>query len=107
MTDSLCFDEEFDDIDFSIYSNEVIEARYNAAQTMKLSDLQEPPPNRVTDSPCRTRLQANLNINRTPIRSMPSSPRHTPTVLTAQTNWKVVETLLKETKVSFYSFGRY
>lgn len=103
LADSLYFEEDCDETDFSLYSNEVIESRFNTAQNINLTELEELPSHsnlyNVPMSPCKKRLQPNTPI-KSQLRSIPPSPsRHVQSALTAQTNWKVVENLLKEVKV--------
>lgn len=95
------FDDDYEDIDFTIYSDKMIDARFSAAQSINLCELEDMTnPNLLaTMSPSKRRAQSNLSV-RNQVRSIPSSPaKMVSTALTAQTNWKVVESLLKEVKV--------
>jgi len=104
MADSLYIDDDYEEMDFTIYSDKMIEARFNTAQNVNMIELEELPANsnllQVTMSPCKKRIQPNLSV-KGQNKSIPSSPaKMVSTALTAQTNWKVVESLLKEVKVS-------
>lgn len=106
MADSLYIEDDYEEMDFTatIYSDKMIEARFNTAQNVNLTELEEAPNTTVnllsaTMSPCKKRLQGNLPV-KSQVKSIPSSPaKMVSTALTAQTNWKVVESLLKEVKV--------
>ena len=99
MADSLYIEDDYEEMDFTIYSDKMIDARFNMAQSINMAELEELPSSSllpVAMSPYKKRIPLNLSI-----KSIPSSPaKMVSTALTAQTNWKVVESLLKEVKVS-------
>lgn len=105
MVDSMyIYEDDYEEMDFTIYSDKMIEARINAAQTINLAELEDLPNSAsllpIPMSPCKKRLQANLSGKVGQIKSIPSSPaKMVSSALTSQTNWKVVESLLKEVKV--------
>jgi len=41
MADSLYFEEDYDEMDFTIYSEKMIEARFNTAQSINLTELED------------------------------------------------------------------
>ena len=98
MVESLYIEDDYEEMDFTIYSDKMIEARINNAQNVNLVELEDlsnvsllP----VAMSP-KKRLQANISAK----NQIPLSPaKMVSTALTAQTNWKVVESLLKDVKV--------
>lgn len=102
LADSLYLEDDYDEMDFTIYSDKMIEARFNTAQSINLTELEDSSSQNllsITMSPSKKRIQANLSA-KNQIKSIPSSPaKMVSTALTAQTNWKVVESLLKEVKV--------
>ncbi len=112
------YDDDYDELDLSLFSDLILESRFNSAQQIDLSDLEEIPTlvqnnsnssldvSSSTASP-RTRrkyqqlsqknLAKDLTTNTASVLSSPS--KAVPAALTAQTNWKVVETLMREVKV--------
>ncbi len=105
MVDSMyIYEDDYEEMDFTIYSDKMIEARVNNAQVINLAELEDLPSSAsllpVVMSPCKKRLQVNLSGKAGQVKSIPSSPaKMVSTALTAQTNWKVVESLLREVKV--------
>lgn len=106
LVDSINFENENDeDDDLNVYSDKIIEARFNTANVINLIELEETstiPSDlaSVTMSP-RRKLSSHLSVaipqpSNLPV---PSPSKTVSAALTAQTNWKVVEVLLKEVKV--------
>ena len=106
-------DDELDDL----FSDDLLEARYNSAQILELQDFEQSmitPPTidmnvKVLPSPfasprirrkkfVNSNSNSNSNSNGTVNEQSIQSPSRVPSALTAQTNWRVVETLIREVK---------
>lgn len=113
MYESL-YDDDFEELDLSLFSDQILESRFSAAKQINLKDLEllpgvttadnnnTLPADPVTASP-RTRRKLltmsprHFNKDNNPVLSSPS--KSMPAALTAQTNWRVVETLMREVKL--------
>jgi len=111
------YDDDYEELDLSLFSDIILESRFNSAQEINLSDLEEIPTlvqNNSLDvstsmaSP-RTRRKFLQNSQKGMTKdlmtssSVLSSPsKAVPAALTAQTNWRVVETLMREVKVFIF-----
>lgn len=113
------YDDDYDELDLSLFSDTILESRFKSAQEIDLEELEEIPTlsqansissaNLAADimSSPRTRrkfsqfshksLAKDLTTSTTSVLSSPS--KTVPAALTAQTNWRVVETLMREVKI--------
>lgn len=103
------YDDE-DELDLSLFNDMILESRFNSAQELDLSDFEEIPTlngaspalNTLSAASPRTRrrLQTSQKNLSKEIKDISlSSPSHVPAAFAAQTNWRVVETLMQEVKV--------
>ena len=115
------YDDDYEDLDLSLFSDEILESRFNSAKQIDLQDLEliptlpsvdnnnslaADPTALVTASPrTRRRLQTmsprHLAKDSTNSSVLASPSKTAPAALTAQTNWRVVETLMREVNVCF------
>ena len=118
LFDSL-YDDDYEDLDLSLFSDEILESRFSSAKQIDLQDLEQIPTlssNNESNNGLTADGAALVTASpRTRRRLLAQSPRHlpkcvdssllaspsraAPAALTAQTNWRVVETLMREVKV--------
>ncbi|XP_046915530.2 DENN domain containing pinstripe [Dermatophagoides farinae] len=110
MADSFYFsiDDDYDQTDSLDYCQNLIDARYQNAQIVNLVELEELNSQNnclsgasTPFSPFKKRMQTSSanNLRNVVKNSVIASPsKQIPVALTGPTNWKVVETLLKEVK---------
>lgn len=116
------YDDDYDELDLSLFSDIILESRFNSAQEIDLEDLEEIPTIAQNISNSSTNISADLLSSPRTRRKFSqfsqkakdlttssslvlSSPSKTvPAALTAQTNWRVVETLMREVKVFIHIF---
>ncbi|CAG2111874.1 unnamed protein product, partial [Medioppia subpectinata] len=116
------YDDDFEELDLSLFTDQILESRFQTAKQISLQDLEQIPTVDSTAYVCydasqlsttaiaspRTRRrfhtlsQKSTNLTNTSLAvgSPLGSPlKAMPAALTAQTNWRVVETLMKEVKI--------
>lgn len=98
-------EDESDQTESLEYCQKLIEARFNDAQSINLVDLEELAISQNNStvstpySPFKKRIQPGTPIQKNPNKSVLLSPyKQLPASVSAPTNWKIVETLLKEVK---------
>ena len=107
------YDDDYEELDLSLFTDQILESRFNSAKQIDLKEL-ELLPSALTDNNNTLPSDPVTASPRTRRKLMTMSPRHVtkdtnlvmsspsksmPAALTAQTNWRVVETLMREVKL--------
>ncbi|KPM07491.1 DENN domain-containing protein 5A-like protein [Sarcoptes scabiei] len=99
-------DNHYDQTDSVDHWQSLIEARFNNAQIINLVELEDSAKSQTVAipsspfkkkvqivTPLKNSFQSKIQVNGSPCK------HQSPSIMTAPTNWKVVETLLKEVKI--------